>query len=204
MSDEAIDRILRRVATWPGVTITEPGATPTGATLLPEQDGGASTVEPPVEGSLIRIDENVVAGVRADGLLDVPVDRRLRDQLLTEGRADRHPVAPSANRVSYRIGGPADVSGAMWLLRVVHLAHCCRTARLSPSVVSRRTRLLRLSPELARLVHEEERLVHEEERLVREEERPVRADGDAESGDATTSPGAADGRQSVPPRHFRD
>jgi hypothetical protein len=66
--------------------------------------------DPPTEGGLIRIDETVVAGLRADGLLDVPVDRRLRDQLLTEGRADRHPVVPTATRVSYRIGGPADVS----------------------------------------------------------------------------------------------
>lgn len=181
VSDEAIDRILRRVATWPGVTITESAARPPVATPVPERDDSATTVEPPVEGRLIRIDGRVVAGVRADGLLDIPVGRLLRDHLLTEGRADRHPVTPTANRVSYRIGGPADVSGAMWLLRVVHLAHCCRTERLPPAAVSRRTRLLRLSPDLARLVRDA-----------------------GACDDTTTSTGAADGRQSVRPRRFRD
>lgn len=176
MSDETIDRILRRVATWPGVTITASAETPAPASPRPERADGEDPAGPPVEGSLIRYDETVIAGLRTDGLLDVPVTRRLRDQLLTEGRADRHPVTPTGDRVSYRIGGPADVSGAMWLLRVAYLAHCCRTDRLPPTVVSRRTRQLRLSPELARLVR---------------------------TDDATTSGGATDGRPSVPPRRFR-
>lgn len=176
VSDETIDRILRRVATWPDVTITASAETPTESRWTPTIDD-ADTPDPPVEGTLIRVDGTVVAGLRDDGLLDLPVDRRLRDHLLTEGRADRHPAVPAANRLSYRIGGAADVTGAMWLLRVAHLARCCREGTLSQAAVSRRVRLLRLSPELARLVR-----------------------GDGVSG----SPGATGGRRSVPPRRSRD
>ena len=177
VSDETIDRILRRVATWPDVTITNHPGMPTQAKWIPTDDELERTVDPPVEGTLIRVGETVVAGLRDDGLLDLPVDRRLRDHLLTEGRADRHPTAPAADRLSYRITGSADVTGAMWLLRVTHLARCCREGTLSQATVSRRVRLLRLSPELARL---------------------VRGDG------LTDSPGATDGRRSEPPRRFRD
>lgn len=211
VSDETIDRILRRVATWPGVTITDstelpnpPNRSdsiepPTGVSWTPEYAKRETTPDPsaeerettpdppvededtmpdpPVEGTVIRVGEAVIAGLDSDGLLDIPVERRLRDQLLTEGRADRHPTVPTGNRVSYRIARQADVTGAMWLLRVAHLARCCRDGTLSSTAVSRRVRMLRLTPELARLIR---------------------------SGDATTSRGATDGRQSVPPHRFRD
>lgn len=198
VNDETTDRILQRVATWPGTTITSSAdrsngtrgvqkadeeywaAPPSGdaehAADSPGYDANGTTA-PPVEGALIRVGEAVVAGLRDDGLLDLPVDRRLRDHLLTEGRADRHPAVPTADRLSYRISGPADVTGAMWLLRVAHLAQCCREESLPRGVASRRLRSLRLSPELARLVC-----------------------GD----DVSDPPRANDGRRSVPPRRSRD
>jgi hypothetical protein len=190
VSDETIDRILQRVATWPSVTVTRSADTPASAdgTMTearePPTDGRGTPSDPdadrptapPVEGALIRVGETVVAGLRDDGLLDLPVDRRLRDHLLTEGRADRHPAVPTADRLSYRIAGPTDVTGAMWLLRVVHLAQCCREEILPRATVARRLRSLRPSPELVRLVR----------------------------GDDGGDPGATDGLRSAQPHRSRD
>jgi hypothetical protein len=184
--DETLDRILQRVATWPGVTVTTPANattagdatdTRTETSRLPGGDGSETGPDPPVEGTLVQAGDTVLAGLRDDGLLDLPVDRRLRDQLLTEGRADRHPAVPAGNRLSYRIDAPTDVTGAMWLLRVAHLTQCCREGTLPQTAVARRVRALRLSPELARL---------------------VRSDG------LRDSPGATDGRRSVRQRRSRD
>ena len=75
--------------------------------------------------------------VHDDGVVDVTLSPALRDQLLTDGLADRHRTTPRESRVSYYVRSPADVPGA---IRLCRLAYLCRlvtdpaAAELAPTV----------------------------------------------------------------------
>ena len=53
---------------------------------------------------------------------------RVREELVRAGRAERHHVLPDSGWVSYRIGGPADVPGAIELFRLSYERAMRRTA----------------------------------------------------------------------------
>jgi hypothetical protein len=88
--------IITRVSRWPGV---ETRSSPEGATFRD------------AEGDLARLP--------ASGDLVVSTRPVLRNQLLTDGFADR--VPGRADRVRYRIRSAADVPGAIRLLRIAYL-----------------------------------------------------------------------------------
>lgn len=56
-------------------------------------------------------------------LVDIPFDKRVRNVLITEERAEKHHVMPDSGWVSYRIQSDEDIDGALWLLRVAYLYH---------------------------------------------------------------------------------
>jgi hypothetical protein len=127
--------IARRVSRWAGV---ETESTHGGVTF--------------------RIEETRFGHLAPDGELAVPTVPVLRDQLLTDGFADRVPGHP--DRVRYRIRSPADVPGAMRLLRIAYLdrvagrdPHVTRVGHLTPDRLHR----LGASAELVRLLSDPRR-----------------------------------------------
>ena len=89
--------VTRRVSRWAGVDLD---SAPDGVTL--------------------RVAGHPLARLAPSGELLVPTEPVLRDQLLTEGFADAVPGRP--DRVRYRVRSPADVPGAIRLLRVAYLS----------------------------------------------------------------------------------
>jgi len=75
--------------------------------------------------------------VHDDGVVDVAVSPALRDQLLTDGLADRHRTTPGEPGVSYYVRSPADVPGAIRLCRLAYLRRLVTepaAADLAPTV----------------------------------------------------------------------
>ena len=76
--------------------------------------------DPTHDGVTFRIDDRELARLSARGDLAVPTTPALRDQLLTDGFADG--VPGRHDQVQYRVRSPADVAGAIRLLRVAYLS----------------------------------------------------------------------------------
>lgn len=96
-----IDHVLDHVTDWPGV---DPVACPDG------------TVE-------LYVGDSLAGHVYDTGLVDLAFDRAIRDQLLTEGRADRHHREPDSGWVSAWLRAPQDIRDVRWLLRLAYLCH---------------------------------------------------------------------------------
>jgi hypothetical protein len=89
--------VTRRVSRWAGVDL-----------------------DPAPDGVTLRVAGHHLARLTSSGELLVSVEPALRDQLLTEGFADAAHGCP--DRVRYRVRSPADVPGAIRLLRVAYLS----------------------------------------------------------------------------------
>ena len=92
------EQIRAAVASWPGVT------------AHPHQFGGIE----------YRYGRKEMGHVHGDRLADLPFPRRLRDELVAAGRAQRHHVLPDSGWVSCRLEGPDDVAGVIELMRLQH------------------------------------------------------------------------------------
>lgn len=90
------ERIRREVSRWPGVTVE------------PHRFGGLE----------YRIGRRELGHVHGDRLVDLPFPVKIREQLVAEGRAQRHHILPDSGWVSYPIRTPADVDGAIGLFRL--------------------------------------------------------------------------------------
>ena len=85
------------------------------------------------------------------GVLDVPFTRKIRDELLREGLAERHRWLPDSGWTTFRIRSAGDVKHGLWLLRLSHLRYMLREDPDSILCIDER-RGLHLSPELASLL----------------------------------------------------
>jgi hypothetical protein len=107
--------------------VTDTRMTPTIAPIIHRVSRWAGVVTDPThDGATFRIGDHELARL-SGGVLTVATTPALRDQLLTDGFADR--VSGHADRVGYRIRSSADVPGAIRLLRVAYLH---RTVDLDP------------------------------------------------------------------------
>ena len=100
-SGEFIASVVDRVAEWDGV---EAMSCPDGSIEL-------------------RVGGTALGQVSETGVVDLAFSPEIRDQLLTEGRADRHYAEPRSSWVSVRLRTAEDVRDVLWLLR---LAYLCR------------------------------------------------------------------------------
>lgn len=87
--------ITGEVLTWPGIT------------AHPHRFGGTE----------YRLGTREIGHLHGDHLLDVPFPRRVRDELIAEGRASLHHVLPGSGWVSLTLRGDSDRSAALELLR---------------------------------------------------------------------------------------
>jgi len=90
------ERIEVEVSGWPGVE------------ARPHRFGGVE----------FRVRGHEIGHLHGDTLADLPFPRKVREELVSEGRAQAHHVMPETGWTSYRIRGPEDVEGALELFRL--------------------------------------------------------------------------------------
>ena len=95
MVNGAGERIREAVASWPGVE------------ARPHRFGGIE----------YRYGRKELGHVHGDSLADLPLPRRLRDQVIADGRAEPHHVLPQTGWVSCWISEPDHVEGVIRLFR---------------------------------------------------------------------------------------
>ncbi|HZY66262.1 MAG: DUF5519 family protein [Actinomycetota bacterium] len=68
-------------------------------------------------GTEFRVNGHEIGHLHGDRLADLPFPRRIREELVSKGKAQTHHVLPQTGWVSYRIRGEEDVEGALELFR---------------------------------------------------------------------------------------
>ena len=58
-----------------------------------------------------------IGHVHGDALVDVPLPKRVRDELVASAQAEPHHVLPQSGWVSVYLKNPGDVDRAIWILR---------------------------------------------------------------------------------------
>ncbi|MDQ3327905.1 MAG: DUF5519 family protein [Chloroflexota bacterium] len=96
MNDELITLIEREVTSWPGVTTGDTGR------------GGLQFNYGRVE----------IGHLHGGSCADIPFPRKVRDQLLADGKADIHPPLPTSGWVRRDMDGPDDAQAVIELLRM--------------------------------------------------------------------------------------
>ena len=96
MSDEPLALIEREVKRWPGVTTGDTGR------------GGLQFNYGRVE----------LGHLHGSSFADLPFPKKVRDQLITEGRASVHPPLPNSGWVRRRMDSPADTDAVIELFRM--------------------------------------------------------------------------------------
>lgn len=69
-------------------------------------------------GMEFRVSGHEIGHLHGDRLADLPFPRRVREELVSEGKAQLHHVLPETGWVSYRIRGEQDVARALDLFRL--------------------------------------------------------------------------------------
>ncbi len=90
------ERIEGEVSSWPGVE------------ARPHRFGGVE----------FRVRGHEIGHLHGDSLADLPFPKKVREELVSGGRAQPHHVLPETGWTSYRIRGPEDVEGALGLFRL--------------------------------------------------------------------------------------
>jgi hypothetical protein len=65
-----------------------------------------------------RLGRREIGHVHGDELIDIPLPRRMRDEVVAAGRADPHHVLPNSGWISVRLRKPEDVKNGIELLRL--------------------------------------------------------------------------------------
>jgi hypothetical protein len=104
-------RIAAEVMGWPGVE------------CAPHRFGGVE----------FRLRRRELGHLHGGTLVDLPFPRRLRDQLVSQGRAQPHHVLPHSGWVSLRIETPDDVEQAIALFRLAYDRAVAAHTRAQPA-----------------------------------------------------------------------
>jgi hypothetical protein len=79
-----------------------------GVTAHPHQFGGTE----------YRLGKRELGHIHGDALVDIPFPKRVRDEVVADGRAEPHHVLPSSGWVSLYLHAPEDVEQAISLFRL--------------------------------------------------------------------------------------
>jgi Luciferase len=96
MDDELMAKIEREVMRWPGVTTGDTGR------------GG-------LQFSYGRVE---LGHLHGNSFADLPFPKKVRDELIAQGRASVHPPLPNSGWVRRRMEGPEDVTEVIGLFRM--------------------------------------------------------------------------------------
>ncbi len=100
MTDQ-IDRIAEDVSSWDGV----------------------ETGEHRFSGTEFRLGSREIGHIHQWGILDIAFPRRVRDQLVEEGKTEPHHIYPESGWTTFHVERERDVDDALWLLRLSYLSH---------------------------------------------------------------------------------
>lgn len=92
----AHERIRTAALTWPGVT------------AQPHQFGGEE----------YNLGKRELGHMHGDWLVDIPYPKKVRDEIVSAGRAEPHHILPNSGWISYYIRAAEDVDHAIELLRL--------------------------------------------------------------------------------------
>jgi len=106
----ASELIREAVGSWPGVE------------AVPHRFGGLE----------YRYGRKEMGHVHGDRLADLPLPRRLYDEVIASGRAEPHHVLPDSGWVTCRMSGPEDAPGVIELFRVQYDRYEAAAARRGP------------------------------------------------------------------------
>ena len=97
-----------------------------------------------------RLGRREIGHVHGDELIDIPLPRRMRDEVVAAGRADPHHVLPNTGWISVHLRNPEDVKIGIELLRLSYELALEQNRKKgttgSASDESRGSRLARLPP----------------------------------------------------------
>ena len=96
MNDEPLAIIEHEVLRWPGVSTGDTGR------------GGLQ----------FSYDKVELGHLHGSSFADLPFPKKMRDQLIAEGRASVHPPLPDSGWVRRRTDGPGDVEAVIELFRM--------------------------------------------------------------------------------------
>lgn len=105
------DLIREAVMSWPGVE------------GVPHRFGGTE----------YRYRRKELGHVHGDRLADLPMPRKLRDQIIAAGQAEPHHVLPQSGWVSCWMSGPEDAAGVIELFRMQYDRYAAAGLRNPPS-----------------------------------------------------------------------
>ena len=89
------ERIQSEVSGWEGITSG------------PHRFGGVE----------FTLGHREIGHMHGDSLVDVPLPKRVRDELVASAQAKPHHVLPQSGWVSVYLNDPSDVDRAIWILR---------------------------------------------------------------------------------------
>jgi Family of unknown function (DUF5519) len=92
------ERIADRVRSWPGVE------------EAPHRFGGVE----------FRVGRRELGHLHGDWIADLPFPRRVRDELIAEGRARPHHVLPDSGWITVSIHSPEEADNAVDLFRMAY------------------------------------------------------------------------------------
>ena len=98
MSHSTGEHIAATVRSWPGVE------------AAPHRFGGIE----------FRLGRRELGHLHGDRIADLPFPRRVRDQLIAEGRARPHHVLPHSGWITVSIGSPEEAERAVELFRMAY------------------------------------------------------------------------------------
>lgn len=97
MNENPSATIEREVSSWPGVSIGDTG-----------RGGGAQFLYGKIE----------LGHLHGDSVADLPFPKKVRNELIAEGRASVHPPLPDSGWVRKRMDGDGDAEAAIELFRM--------------------------------------------------------------------------------------
>jgi hypothetical protein len=111
MNDEVLEQVAGEVLEWQGVTTGDTGR------------GG-------LQFSYGRVE---LGHLHGSSFADLPFPKKVRDELIAQGRASVHPPLPDSGWVRRRMDGPEDVQAVIELFRMNYDRAKARTERRAAS-----------------------------------------------------------------------
>jgi hypothetical protein len=120
----------RRVSSWPEVSV------------YPHRFGGRE----------FQFRDAEIGHVHTGGMVDIPFPRPVRDALLAEALAERHPWIPDSGWITYRVRDEGGLQHALWLMRLSYLRYVLRSAPNPAALLETESEQLHLSPRFKALL----------------------------------------------------
>jgi hypothetical protein len=103
-------------------------------------------------GMEFRFGEAEVGHVHANGVVDIPFPRSVRDALLEDRLAKEHHWVPNSGWITFRIRSEQDFDHALWLVRLSCLRYALKSATEPRKLFEQESKGLRLNPRIKSLI----------------------------------------------------